>query len=190
MTMSFAYEALPMRVVFGAGTLDRLPSEVDRLGIDNVLVLCSARQGGTLTRVSGFLGSRMAGAYDGAPMHVPVEAVEAARVEAERVGANGLVAIGGGSAIGLAKAVAKDAGLPIVAVPTTYAGSEMTPVWGVTAAGVKTTAGILGCCPAAVIYDPDLTGSMPISLRVTAASTQSLMPWRACTRRTRRPSCR
>ena len=169
MTQSFAYEALPMHVTFGNGSIGQLAAEVDRLGVERIMVLASTRQAADLPHVFESLGARIVSVYGGAAMHVPIEAVHDAQGEAERCGADVLVAIGGGSTIGLSKALARDSGIPIVAVPTTYSGSEMTPVWGITTAGVKTTGRDRRVLPTSVIYDPDLTLSMPTSLRVVSS---------------------
>ncbi|GAB3817900.1 maleylacetate reductase [Kribbella italica] len=104
---------------------------------------------------------------------MPIERAEAARSKAEEIKADGIVAIGGGSAIGLAKAIALTSGLPIVAVPTTYAGSEMTPVWGQTADGSKTTGTDLAVLPRTVVYDPVLSRGLPLA--VTAASVANAL---------------
>jgi maleylacetate reductase len=101
-------------------------------------------------------------------MHVPVEVAERARAEALRLGVDGLVAVGGGSAIGLAKAVALTSGRPIVAVPTTYAGSEMTSIWGLTDGAVKRTGRDRRVLPASVVYDPGLTLGLPVGVSVTS----------------------
>lgn len=132
----FTYQALPMRVVFGPGSLAALPDEVDRLGLQRVLVLCSPEQQATGEQVADALDARAAGVLAEARVHVPVEVAHRARELAAELGADGCVAVGGGSAIGLGKAIALEHGLPVVAVPTTYAGSEMTPVWGLTEGGV------------------------------------------------------
>ena len=97
-------------------------------------------------------------------MHVPVETAQRAAAEARAVDADLVVAVGGGSATGTAKAVARETGLPILAVPTTYAGSEMTPIWGLTEDGRKTTGRDLVVLPRTVVYDPELTVSMPAAL--------------------------
>src|SRR5260370_29576416 len=99
-------------------------------------------------------------------MHVPIETAQQARDEAKRVGADCCVAIGGGSTTGLAKAIALTSGLPILAIPTTYAGSEMTPIWGLTEGGVKKTGRDVAVLPKTVIYDPALTTSLPVALSV------------------------
>jgi len=101
-------------------------------------------------------------------MHVPAEVAAAARDKAKRVGADCCVAIGGGSTTGLAKAIALTAKLPILAIPTTYAGSEMTPIWGITEGGVKKTGRDVLVLPKTVIYDPALTTSLPVGLSVTS----------------------
>ncbi|WP_199589296.1 maleylacetate reductase [Blastococcus sp. TF02A-26] len=168
MIAPFTYEALPMRVLFGAGSLDRLPAEVDRLGLDRVLVLCSPEQEDTGRQVAAALGSRAAGVLAEARMHVPVEVAHRAREVAAQLGADGCVTVGGGSAVGLGKAIALEHGLPIIAVPTTYAGSEMTPVWGLTEGGAKRTGRDLRVLPRAVVYDPALTLSLPAQLSATS----------------------
>ena len=101
-------------------------------------------------------------------MHVPVETAAAARNVAARLNADCAVAIGGGSTIGLAKAIALETGLPILAIPTTYAGSEMTPIYGLTEAGIKKTGRDARVLPRTVIYDPNLTVTMPAKLSGTS----------------------
>jgi maleylacetate reductase len=157
----FAYTALPMRVRFGAGELARLPDEVASLGLGRVLVLCGPRQEAVGEQVAAALGDRSAGVLAQARMHVPVEVAERARAVAAELGADGCVAVGGGSAIGLGKAIALAHGMPVVAVPTTYAGSEMTPTWGLTEGGVKRTGRDRRVLPVSVVYDPELTVSLP-----------------------------
>lgn len=119
----FVYDQLTCRVVFGAGAFDKLAAEVDRLGLSKLLVLSTPGQVKLAEESAQRLGSRAAGLYPHAKMHVPIETAEAARAEARRLGVDGAVAIGGGSTIGLGKAIALESGLPIVAIPTTYAGS-------------------------------------------------------------------
>ncbi|GIM95463.1 maleylacetate reductase [Paractinoplanes toevensis] len=164
----FTYSALPMRVVFGAGSLAELPAEVSALGLSRVLVLCGPRQEDTAKQIASSLGDRAVGILPEATMHVPAATAARAVALATSLGADGCVAVGGGSSIGLGKAVAKELGLPVVAVPTTYAGSEMTPVWGLTSDGVKRTGRDPRVLPVSVVYDPALTVSMPASLSVTS----------------------
>ncbi|MEE8271093.1 MAG: maleylacetate reductase [Alphaproteobacteria bacterium] len=161
---TFTYDALPGRVVFGVGSLDGLADEVGRLGATKTLVLCTPRQTDMAADVARRLGARSVGIFDGAAMHVPVESARRARDEAARRGADCCVAVGGGSTIGLGKAIALESGLPIVAVPTTYAGSEMTPVWGLTEGGEKRTGRDPRVLPRTVVYDPVLTVSLPAAV--------------------------
>jgi maleylacetate reductase len=168
MIRPFTYQALPMRVVFGAGSLAGLPDEVDRLGLERVLVLCSPEQEATGHAVAAALGRHAAGVLPEARMHVPIEVAHRARQVAAELGADGCVAVGGGSAIGLGKAIALEHGLPIIAVPTTYAGSEMTPVWGLTDSGHKRTGRDTRVLPRSVIYDPEMTVSLPPQMSVTS----------------------
>jgi maleylacetate reductase len=166
---AFVYQASAARVIFGAGTLARLPDEVAQLGATRALVLCTPEQRASGERVAALLGERAAGVFDRAAMHVPVEAAREARAEAQRLGADCAVAIGGGSTTGLGKAIALESGLPIVAVPTTYAGSEMTPIYGLTEGGLKKTGRDERVRPRTAIYDPELTLSLPLAMTVTSA---------------------
>ncbi|MGV9714221.1 maleylacetate reductase [Gordonia sp. NPDC003424] len=168
MAYDFRYEALPMRVRFGAGSLSTLPDELDALGLERVLVLCSPGQDDTGEAIAKILGERCVGVRPDAVMHVPAEVADKARSEAVGLGADGCVTVGGGSAIGLGKAIALKHGLPIVAVPTTYAGSEMTPVWGLTTDGRKETGRDPKVLPRSVVYDPDLTLTLPTAMSVTS----------------------
>jgi maleylacetate reductase len=162
--LNFVYDPLRSRVIFGVGSFDRLPEELSRLGARNALVLCTPGQRKQGKETARRLGDRVAGIYDRAVMHVPVETAEAAREEATRLGADCCVAVGGGSTIGLGKAIALESELPIVAIPTTYSGSEMTPVWGLTAEGLKKTGRDARVLPRTVIYDPTLTLGLPASV--------------------------
>jgi maleylacetate reductase len=166
--LSFIYEPLPSRVVFGSGSIKKLPEELDRLGLRKALVLATPQQWAIAAEVGGQLGDRLAGLFDRAVMHVPLNIAEDARAEAARVGADCCVAVGGGSTTGLAKAIALTSELPIIAVPTTYAGSEMTPIWGLTDAGIKKTGRDVRVLPRTVIYDPDLTMSLPVGMSVVS----------------------
>jgi len=166
--LPFVYEPLPSRVVFGAGSLHKLAEEIDQLGVMRALVLCTPEQRAIGADIVVMLGTRFAGVFDGAAMHVPVGVADAAREKAKRVRADCCVAIGGGSTTGLAKAIALTAKLPILAIPTTYAGSEMTPIWGITEGNVKKTGRDRVVLPKTVIYDPFLTTSLPVALSVTS----------------------
>jgi maleylacetate reductase len=166
--LRFTYQALPMRVLFRPGALAALAGELDALGLRRVLVLSTPGQEATARVVARTLGDRAAGIHPHAVMHVPVEVARRARDAAGAAGADGCVAVGGGSTIGLGKAVALQHGLPVVAVPTTYAGSEMTPIWGLTEQGAKRTGRDPRVLPRSVVYDPELTLSLPA--RVSAAS--------------------
>src|SRR5687768_1736960 len=162
--LKFVYTGLPMRVVFGAGSLSQLPSELERLGAKRALVLSTPEQASAASEVAKALGSRAAGTYDKAAMHVPLEIAEDARRVARELGADCCVTVGGGSTTGLGKAIALTSLLPILAVPTTYAGSEMTPIYGLTERGAKRTGRDARVLPKAVIYDPSLTLSLPPAL--------------------------
>jgi maleylacetate reductase len=155
---SFAYDALPGRVLFGAGAVEHLGGEVDRLGGRRVLAIAGKRAvDGLVER----LGDRWAASFTDVQQHVPVEAAARAVAAAGDAGADCLVAMGGGSATGMAKAVALEHRAPILAVPTTYAGSEVTPIYGLTGSDGKHTGRDLRVLPRTVIYDPALTTGLP-----------------------------
>jgi len=166
---SFTYDTLPGRVVFGLRAIEHLPREIERLGARRALVLSTPQQQTLAIDISERLGRYSAGIYPHAVMHVPVEVAVKAREEAIRVGADCVVAAGGGSTIGLGKAIALHSSLPILAIPTTYAGSEMTPIYGLTEAGLKKTGRDQRVLPKTVIYDPALTFDLPLPMSITSA---------------------
>ncbi|RCW71735.1 maleylacetate reductase [Pseudorhodoferax soli] len=164
----FTYESRAQRVLFGPGMLAQAPDELDRLGARKALVLCTAPQRAQAEQVAALLGPRAAGIFDGAVMHVPMASAEAARAAAAAAGADALVAVGGGSTVGLAKAIALVSPLPVLAIPTTYAGSEMTPIYGLTENGLKRTGRDARVLPRSVLYDPELTLALPVGLSVVS----------------------
>ena len=166
---AFSYDANPARIVFGAGSLARLPQELQRLGLQRALVLSTPGQSALAARCTELLGAQAAGVFAQAAMHVPVDVARAACSEAQRLVADSVVAIGGGSTTGLGKAIALELGLPVIAVPTTYAGSEVSPIWGLTESGLKRTGRSPKVLPRAVIYDPELSLTLPLATTVTSA---------------------
>ena len=160
---SFVYRGQAGKVVFGPGSLSQLGAEIEALGAKKALVLCTPEQRASAEQVADLLGARAVGIFDRAVMHVPIETVHDIRALARRLGADCAVAIGGGSTTGLGKAIALDSGLPIVAIPTTYAGSEMTEIYGITENGLKKTGRDPRVLPRTVIYEPELTLSQPDS---------------------------
>jgi len=169
---AFIYNARPGRVIFGAGALQHLEREMGLLGTQRAIVLCTPEQRAQAQAVADRLGTKAGGIFDRATMHVPVEIAHDAIECAKQLGADCAIAIGGGSTIGLGKAIALSASseypMPILAVPTTYAGSEVTPVFGITENGLKRTGTDLRVLPRTVIYDPELTVSLPVSMSITS----------------------
>jgi maleylacetate reductase len=165
--MKFTYDQPAHRVIFGVGALDQLADEVTRAGIHRALVV-STPDRRFVDDVMRRLGGLSSGVYANAVMHVPVETAREARSYARELNADGCVAIGGGSSIGLAKAIALEIEIPIVAIPTTYAGSEMTSIYGLSDAGVKRTGRDRRVLPRTVLYDPALT--LPLPPRVAGPS--------------------
>lgn len=165
----FVYASRAQRVVFGPGSLRGLAAELDALGLKRALVLCTPQQRAQAEQAAALLGAPwVAGIFDQAVMHVPIETARQARQAASELGADCAVAVGGGSTIGLGKAIALDSGLPIIAVPTTYAGSEMTPIYGITEAGLKKTGKDDRVLPRSVVYDPELSLALPAAMSVTS----------------------
>jgi alcohol dehydrogenase class IV len=166
--VNFTYVALPTRVVFGAGSIRQLAAEVERLGAKRVLLLSTPGRLQMVEKIAAELAGRVAGLFGQAVMHTPIAAVEAARAKAKAVNADCCIAVGGGSTIGFGKAIAISSPLPVVAVPTTYSGSEMTTIWGISEGGLKKTGRDPKVLPKVVVYDPELTLELPPA--VSAAS--------------------
>ena len=157
----FTYDQLPARIVFGPGTArTALADEITRLDAERVMVIASTRDAERVATLTAPLGARVAGTFTAVREHVPLPTAEAARAAAADVRADALLAIGGGSTIGAAKAVALTARIPIVSVPTTYSGSEVTAVWGLTENGRKTTGTDPAVLPRVVVYDPELLATL------------------------------
>jgi maleylacetate reductase len=161
---SFTYKSQSSRVIFGAGSIENVAREVAELGSHKALVLSTPEQQDQAERVSEMLGDLSAGVFPFAKMHVPIEVARKAVEHAKSVGADSAVAIGGGSTVGLGKAIALESSIAIIAIPTTYAGSEMTPIYGVTEAGLKRTGMDYRVLPKTVIYDPDLSATLPLGM--------------------------
>jgi len=169
--MRFDFESLPGRVSFGAGSAAAaLTDEISRGRYRNAMVVCSSREAPRAAALTAGLGDRLACTFTGVRQHVPIAVAEVARSLAATSGIDVLISIGGGSATGTAKAVALTSGLPIIAVPTTYSGSEMTPVWGLTTESHKETGVDPRVKPSTVIYDPDLLADLPDSTALTSAA--------------------
>jgi alcohol dehydrogenase class IV len=163
----FVHESLPQRVLFASGdAAGGLEAEVERLGAERVMVIAATAEAELADRVT--MGLPTALRHEEVVMHVPVEVAERARAAALTHRVDVVVPVGGGSTTGLAKAVAMTTRLPIVAVPTTYAGSEATPVWGLTEAGRKTTGVDPVVLPRAIVYDATLLRSLPAAMSVAS----------------------
>src|SRR5256886_6167105 len=165
---SFVFDAMPSRVLFAENAIEHLPREIEQLGARRALVLSTPQQEALTTDISRRLGQRSFWFYPHAMMHLPIEVARTARDEAIRLGADCVVAAGGGSTVGLGKAIALESGLPILAIPTTYAGSEMTSIYGLTEGGAKKTGRNRRVLPKVVIYDPLLTIDLPVAMSINS----------------------
>ncbi len=159
--LTFEYRSLPWNILFGVGAIQRLPEELDKLGLSSALVLSSPEQVAQGHEVVNILAGRAVGLFGKAAMHVPLATVEQATKEARRLNADSTVSIGGGSTTGLGKALALRQSLPNIVVPTSYAGSEMTNIWGITEDGRNSTGRDDAVLPTLTIYDPELTLTLP-----------------------------
>ena len=159
--IDFNYKALPWNIVFGENSLARLPNELDKLGLARALVLTTPNQADAGQGIVDLLGASAVGLFDQAVMHVPVETVEQAIAVVTSLDADCSVSLGGGSTTGLGKALALKLDLPNIAIPTSYAGSEMTNIWGITESGRKVTGRDNRVLPTLTLYDPELTMSLP-----------------------------
>lgn len=163
---SFTFENIPCRVVFGSGTMSAAKAEIERFGGNRALVLTTPQQASQGLKLGNDLGSLHGGLFSGAAMHTPIEATERALAAMQDCEADCVVSLGGGSMTGLGKALAARTGVRQLCIPTTYAGSEMTPILGETRDGLKTTVRNNAMLPKTVIYDVDLT--LPADLAATS----------------------
>lgn len=166
---NFINETQAARVVFGSGVIGQVREELNALGAKKTLVVSTPGHEKKANEMAELIGDICVGIHAKAVQHVPIDVVEEALKVVKDRKVDSLVSVGGGSSIGLAKAIALSTSLPIVAVPTTYAGSEMTPVWGITENGLKKTGTDHKVKPKTVIYDPTLTVTLPKRLTVMSA---------------------
>ncbi|GJH21446.1 maleylacetate reductase [Caballeronia novacaledonica] len=164
----FTFDYMSPRVIFGAGSLSALPDEVERFGTRRFLVLSTPDQRNVAKNVALPVSDVVAGYFDRATMHVPMEVVQEAERAFSASGADSIIAVGGGSTTGLAKILTMRLGVPSLVIPTTYAGSEMTTIWGITEGGLKRTGRNAKVLPKTVIYDPLLTIGLPPAVSVTS----------------------
>ncbi|PTB61895.1 Dehydroquinate synthase-like protein [Trichoderma citrinoviride] len=165
---SFEYNENTQRVLFGQDSLAKLPSELAKLGCSKPLILTTPTKTSYVDDIASLLDGRIAGSFTRVTMHTPTDVTEDALKHCKSVNADCLVSIGGGSAVGLGKALFVRTGLPHITVPTTYAGSEMTPIVGQTENRVKTTHVDRKAIPAVVIYDVNLTLTLPAKISATS----------------------
>ena len=157
------------RVLFGVGVRNTVADEVRRLGCSRALILSTPPKSSSALDLAAALNDMSAGVFSRAAMHTPVEVTEDALRHVQEINADCIVAIGGGSTTGLGKAIAHRTGLPQIVIPTTYAGSEATPILGQTEDGVKTTLTDRKVLPEVILYDPELVATLPVGMTVTSA---------------------
>ncbi|KUI59709.1 Maleylacetate reductase [Cytospora mali] len=172
----FEYNANPGRVIFGSGTIKKLPAELERQKLTKPLLLTTPHQLDHGESLRDVLGGNVAGIFSKATMHTPTNVTDEALEYAKSVGADCVVSIGGGSTIGLGKAISIRTGLPHICMPTTYAGSEMTPILGETADGAKKTRSDPKILPGTVVYDVDLTMTLPVGMSTASTFPPNVSP--------------
>lgn len=170
---AFEYNANAGRVIFGSGSIKKLPDEIRRLKFSSPLLLTTPRQANLIDLLESVLNSsspsiKPAGTFTKATMHTPYHITQEALSYVQTITADCIVSIGGGSSTGLGKAISFNTGLPHISIPTTYAGSEMTATLGETKDGHKTTTHDRKILPGTVIYDVDLTLSLPAPISATS----------------------
>lgn len=163
------HETAPARVLIGPGARRSVPAEVERLQAERAFLVATRSPAQAVDECLAALGGRAVGRFDGAVVHTPVDVTEVALDLVATARADVVIAFGGGSATGLSKALSARTGLPQIIVPTSYAGSEATPILGETRGGVKTTRRDPAILPGTVVYDPELTLSMARGLTLTSA---------------------
>ncbi|KAF4958672.1 hypothetical protein FGADI_2222 [Fusarium gaditjirri] len=167
----FVYAILANRVVFGSGSIRKLPAEIKRLQVSRPLLLCTPGKSHLADQLSNIIKDAsldVAGIFPHATAHTPTPVTERGTAFLDSVSADCVVSIGGGSVVGLGKAISIRSGVPHISIPTTYSGSEMTPILGETKDGLKTTRSDPKILPAVVIYDVDLTLTLPPTICSTS----------------------
>lgn len=168
MINTFEYASAPARIVFGSGKSKNVKAEMEAAGVSRALVLSTPHQAEQAAALGETLGKFLAGVFSDAAMHTPVDVTALAMTRFAECGADCVVALGGGSTTGLGKAIAYRNNCVQIVIPTTYAGSEVTPILGQTENGVKTTVRDATILPEVVIYDPDLTIGLPVNASVAS----------------------
>ena len=164
----FNYIGAPARIIFGQGSIEKVADEIRRLGCARAVILSTSAQKSDAEALATQLGGLAAGNFSDARMHTPIDITEQALSAFSDAAGDCVIAIGGGSTIGLGKAIALRNDTPQLVIATTYAGSEVTDILGQTVDGVKTTVRGPEIRPEVVIYDPQLTLSLPVSMSVTS----------------------
>jgi len=162
--LEFARDDIPGRVVFGVGSRRLVPAEADRWNAERILVVASPAEDVLATELTDLLGGRVVGRFSDVVQHVPIAKAQDARSMVRDTAADLVLTVGGGSATGFGKAISLEIDIVHIAVPTTYAGSEMTTIWGLTDGDHKLTGKDARVKPDVVVYDPELTLSLAPSI--------------------------
>ncbi|RYC80409.1 Maleylacetate reductase [Fusarium oxysporum f. sp. narcissi] len=166
----FVYSPLSHKIIFGRGSIRQLPQCLQQLGFRRALVLSTPHQIDQAKQITDILESHVEASwiFSEATMHTPLNITEKALAFCQQNEPDVLVSIGGGSTTGLGKAISFRKGIYHISIPTTYAGSEVTPILGETVDGIKTTKTQFEILPKTVIYDVDLTLTLPLPMSLTS----------------------
>jgi maleylacetate reductase len=166
----FHYVSYAQEIIFAPGSARQVGQAAERRGWRN-LMLCANRSmqsNGTIDSIKSSLGERLVAVYDRVQPHVQDIQFHEVLATTREKSVDAVIGLGGGSSLGMAKAVGFESHLPIIAIPTTYAGSEMTSVYGITHTDEdpprKVTVSDPGVTPKLVLYDPELTLALPPAL--------------------------
>lgn len=164
MIPDFTYDAIPGRVIFGPGSRHRLSDEATALGASRILLVAGSHEDALAEEISQILGSAVVGRFRDVVQHVPVAKAAEAVALVRELDVDTVMTVGGGSATGFGKAISLEVEVRTIAVPTTYAGSEMTTIWGRTDGDHKQTGRDVRVKPQVVVYDPELTLGLPAAI--------------------------
>lgn len=165
----FRHDVLPTRIDFGEGARHRVAGLLSAFGARRPLVVDGLPGVTASEEVTAALGGLVAGTVTGLTQYITPELVTRATEAYRAGGADSVVSVGGGSAIGVAKVLAVHHDAPLVAVPSTYSGSEATPIYSVVVDSAKQTRSDARACPRGIAYDPALTATLPARLAASSA---------------------
>ena len=163
---NFIHNSLPARVIFGIGTIASLGEEIVRLGAQKALFCCTPGREKETENLITPLNNISAGLCPIAEQYVPLPMVEEGRRIAKQRKADCVVSYGGGTSVGLAKAIALELEVPVVCAVTTFSGSETTNLQAILTDGLRVGYKSDWMLPRTIIYDPETAMGVPLSIMI------------------------